>query len=349
MNKVYNIFTIVMVVMLSSGFVSCSDDDEDFSLADISGTWYTLEDDWVYSISGNTAIEYELLGGTYGPYELNEWTIRYTIKGNKMTASDGFTQTISLKGETLILKNSEETLYLKRFNGTPQQLIQYLNNGRTDASSEEVKVRFVYKLDTSHSGSMTRSSGDELFDEFYEKISNGELVASDYNLTLTETTTGVKYEFNGKWSDKNMLSLRTGKYKVEGTSTAAGSYIQDRCSLSFNEEIDVTSSTATITLNAAYDCSLLIFTDSNISSIYYYETYTNDGSSGRARNFFTFSSYRYAFVNVDLQGNARINGQYTNGATFVIYTKGLKFDKGKYYIYNSISNSFTVPKMEQGE
>ena len=118
-----------MVALLSFGFVSCSDDDEDFSLADITGTWYTLEDDWVYSISGNTAIEYELLGGTYGPYELNDWTIRYTINGNKMTATDGFTQTISLKGETLILKSNEGTIQLNKFNGSPQQLITYLNTG----------------------------------------------------------------------------------------------------------------------------------------------------------------------------------------------------------------------------
>ena len=81
---------------------------------------------------------------------------------------------------------------------------------------EEVKVCFVYTLDTSIGSSMTRATNDDIFSEFYAKISNGEFIPDEYHLTLTETTTGIKYEFNGKWSAKDMITIRTGRYKVEG-------------------------------------------------------------------------------------------------------------------------------------
>ena len=50
-----------------------------------------------------------------------------------------------------------------------------------------------------------------------------------------------------------------------------------------------------------------------------------------------------------LQEKAWIGGEYTNGASFRIYANNLQFEKGKYYIYNSVTNNFTIPKMEQGE
>lgn len=211
----------------------------------------------------------------------------------------------------------------------------------TDESTD-VQVCFVYTLDTSNGSSMTRAAGDEIFDQFYAKISSGEMVPDDYDLTLTETTTGVKYYFVGKWSAKNMITLRTGKYKVEGVSKAPGSYVQEKCSLSFDEEIEVTSSSNTITLKASYDCSLLVFTDTNISRVYY-------SDNGAKRDLYNFNSYIYAFVNGNFKDNDNFQGEYTNGSYFRIFTKGLKFDKGKYYIYNSISNNFSIPKMEQGE
>ena len=59
-------------------------------------------------------------------------------------------------------------------------------------SKDEVKVYFVYTLDTSSGTSMNRApakaakTNAEVFDEFYTKIKSGELVAPSYELTLTE-------------------------------------------------------------------------------------------------------------------------------------------------------------------
>ena len=54
-----------------------------------------------------------------------------------------------------------------------------------DAS--EVRVHFVYTLDTSNGSSMTRSSGDNVFNAFYEKIVSGEMALS----MLFESSAGV--------------------------------------------------------------------------------------------------------------------------------------------------------------
>lgn len=220
---------------------------------------------------------------------------------------------------------------------------------------EEVKVCFVYTLDTSIGSPMTRATGDDIFNEFYAKISNRDLIPDEYQLTLTETTTGVKYEFNGKWSAKDLITIRTGKYKVEGYTTASGTHIQEKCSIKFDEEIDITSSSSTISLTAQYNCFLLVFIDDNITNLA--NIYRADGNKGYEtfEDFFSLSNYRYAFVNYTLYnskhtGNGeRISGEYKNGSSFIIYTKNLTFEKGKYYIYNSVTNSFSIPKMEAGE
>lgn len=252
----------------------------------------------------------------------------------------------------------------------PIMMVAMLSIGFTSCSSdeaedvssqtkdpEEVKVCFVYTLDTSIGSPMTRATGDDIFNEFYAKISNGDLIPDEYQLTLTETTTGVKYEFNGKWSAKDLITIRTGKYKVEGYTTASGAHIQEKCSIKFDEEIDITSSSNTISLNAQYNCFLLVFIDDNIADLK--NRYSTEGGYGSVayEDFFSLSNYRYAFVNYTLYNSKStysdvfdcIEGKYLNGSSFMIYTKNLTFEKGKYYIYNSVTNSFSIPKMEAGE
>ena len=212
---------------------------------------------------------------------------------------------------------------------------------------ENVKVTFIYTLDTSNGGSMSRATtNEEAFNEFYAKITSGELVAPSYNLTLTEVTTGALYTFNGKWDSHDLVTLRTGTYNVVGESKAEGENIQDKCSFTFNEQIEVNAESSTITLHASYDCFLLIFNNSQIESLE-----NNNGSV--QSSFYTFENYKYAFVNDKLfikeqKNNAYILGKYTDNAEFKIFTGNLKFEKGKYYVYNSVSNGFDVPPMEEG-
>ncbi len=211
----------------------------------------------------------------------------------------------------------------------------------------KVKVRFVYTLDTSNSGTMSRATtNEEVFNEFYEKIKSGELVAPTYTLTLTEVNTGVVYTFNGSWGNHDLITLNTGTYRVVGTSTADGDNIQEKCSFTFDEQIEISATSNVITLHANYDCFLLIFNNSQIGSL---ENYNGTTLS----SFFNFNNYKYTFVNDKLyndakKSNAYILGKYTDNAEFKVFTGNLNFEKGKYYVYNSVSNGFDVPPMENG-
>ena len=119
----------------------------------------------------------------------------------------------------------------------------------------EVKVYFVYSLDTTVGDLMSRSTTNaDVFNEFYAKIQSGDLVASGYELTLTEINTGVVYKFKGDWENHNFVTLQTGTYNVEGVTTAEGDGIQEKCSFTFDEQIEINASSSVITLHANYDC-----------------------------------------------------------------------------------------------
>lgn len=223
------------------------------------------------------------------------------------------------------------------------------NNETTNpTTSNEAKVYFVYTLDTSTGDKMTRGAktSAEVFDEFYQKIKTGDLVAPSFELTLTEVNSGVVYTFKGKWNSHDLLTLRTGTYRVIGKSTAEGENIQEKCSFTFDEQIDINITSNVITLHAKYDCSLLIFNKEKIQTLQNFNGSVLD-------SFFTFSTYKYAFVNnilydVAKKNDAYIFGKYTDDAEFKIFTGNLNFEKGKYYVYNSISNGFDVPPMDEG-
>lgn len=214
--------------------------------------------------------------------------------------------------------------------------------------NNNVKVSFIYTLDTSNGNPMTRAAktNAEVYDEFYQKIKTGELVAPSFELTLTELSSGAVYTFKGKWNSHDLLTLRTGTYRVVGKSTAEGDNIQEKCSFTFDEQIDINITSSVITLHAKYNSSLLIFNNEEIQTLQNY-----NGSA--LTSFFTFSTYKYAFVNNTLYDVAKKNeayilGKYTDNAEFKIFTGYLNFEKAKYYVYNSISNGFDVPPMEEG-
>lgn len=214
--------------------------------------------------------------------------------------------------------------------------------------AEDVNVTIAYTLDASVGSEMTRATDAEVFDKFYQKMKTGDMVAPDYTLTFTETTTGARYEFSGKWANKDLVTIRTGRYKVEGKSSAKGNYIQELASLTFDEEIEISTSSSSVTLKAIYDCYLLAFAKSNISSLVcvpYKSDYVPDD-----RKFYTYDDYYYAFVNDKIyseQSEGYIRGQ-RGQETFKIMTGYAAFEKGKYYIYNDVNGSFELPKMEAG-
>ena len=224
---------------------------------------------------------------------------------------------------------------------------QELIDKPTPTDEETVSVYFIYNLPTDNGSSMTKATNAEVFDEFYQKIVSAELVAPTYELVLTETTTGGRYEFSGSWKSHDMVTLRTGTYHIVGASIASGDNIQDKCSFVFDETVVITASSSSITLNAIYDCFLLIFSAKDIESI-------SNFNGETSTPLHSFDNYKYAFVNSVLykegkQNEAYLLGTNTDGAEFKCYTGSLYFEKGKFYVYNSVTGGFTVPKMEEGE
>ena len=74
----------------------------------------------------------------------------------------------------------------------------------------------------------TKSAASDVFDEFYAKLSSGELVADSYNLTFTNVETGTAYSFSGNWKNAE-VELQDATYRVTGKSTATGEKTQENC------------------------------------------------------------------------------------------------------------------------
>ncbi len=182
----------------------------------------------------------------------------------------------------------------------------------------------------------TRSAASDVFDEFYAKLTTGELVAETYNLTFTNVETGTAYSFSGNWKNAE-VELQDATYKVTGKSTATGEQSQEKCSLYFDEMVTVTNQMPEIVLHAYYDCYLFVMTSEDLYQV---------------ENCYLFANkYWYAFVNgvfVDI-----LKGSHKDGSTFSVDMSEYSFVKGKYYVYKDISIdeygvSFLLPTMDDG-
>ena len=126
--KKYFYLLLLIIPLL---FAACSSDDDDepsVRKSELIGTWYTLEDDWVLVFTDSNVTQYEIWQSS-GVYSLNSYTVtsNYTLSGNKIIDEEGRSSTISISGNTLKLNNGGETLTYTKYNGTPQQLMDYLN------------------------------------------------------------------------------------------------------------------------------------------------------------------------------------------------------------------------------
>ena len=205
----------------------------------------------------------------------------------------------------------------------------------TENQTTTHKLAFTFD----NGGSMynpTKGVASDVFDEFYAKLTTGELVAETYNLTFTEVESGAAYSFSGSWEGAT-VELQAATYKVTGTSTAAGDKTQSKCSISFDETITVTNQMTDIVLNAYYDCFLFVMTSETLANV---------------DNCFLFNNtYWYAFVNGTFVDT--LTGSHKDGTRFSVEMNTYSFNKGKYYIYEDVSiNEYSVfyllPKMENG-
>ncbi len=125
-------FLSIMMLMIMPIFMACGNDDKNVKTvnkADFIGTWYSLTGGGVQVVDETTITAYELSKGENG-YELSSEpeTIKYTLDGDKVVALDGVAITISIEGNTLVSSRNEQRAYFTKYNGTLQQLIDYLNS-----------------------------------------------------------------------------------------------------------------------------------------------------------------------------------------------------------------------------
>ena len=122
---------MVLMIMAMPLMVACGSDGDDVKTvnkSELMGTWDTLEDDWVIVIGNSSVVQYELWKSG-GSYTLNPqtYTWNYTIEGNKMISDDGQWAEVSINGNKMTVSANGQTMNYSKYNGTPQQLLDYLN------------------------------------------------------------------------------------------------------------------------------------------------------------------------------------------------------------------------------
>lgn len=213
-------------------------------------------------------------------------------------------------------------------------------------TTEPNEISFYIDFKFDDGGSMSRANSD-VYNSFYEeKIKTKILTPDGYSLRFTNKQTKITYEFNGKWSNNDAITLIEGEYTVTGTSNASGEYIQEKVSLEFSQDITVTKDIYNISLSAKYNCFLLFFNKSNLNEISY--TRESSTSAPNTKIDLTYEYNRYYYIFSSNLDTGYFYGKRENGSSFKLRDSSFPFEEGKYYFFNDISNSFDIPKMESG-
>lgn len=218
------------------------------------------------------------------------------------------------------------------------------NEEQNNPVPEEVTVNIDY--DFWESGSMSRSGAD-LYTNFYNKyIKTKLLTPTTYTLSLSTKDVPKPTTINGYWGNKDGIRLIEGTYNIYGTSNPISSKASiDTLSMSFSEKVAITKETTSITLTAKHSSFMLIFDASNTTSIEY-SAYIN--SIYTTYNLNKKDDIFYIFISKDIQESDKIIITRKNKKQITINLYGLPFEKGKYYYFNDVTNSFDIPPMTEG-
>ena len=208
---------------------------------------------------------------------------------------------------------------------------------------QEVTVGIDYSL--WESGSMTKS-GESLYTDFYNKyIKTKQLTPTSYSLSFNNKDMVKISTVNGYWKEKAGIRLVEGTYEVIGTSTPSTKEPIDSIALSFNEKVAISSETTSITLTAKYSSYMLMFDAASIKSIDYSE-YT-DGVY-RTYTLKKLDNIFYVFIHHEPKDSDKVVITRNNSIKVEINLYGLNLEKGKYYYFNDVTNSFDIPPMQGG-
>lgn len=224
-------------------------------------------------------------------------------------------------------------------------------------SPQEVAVVVDYSF--AQSGSMTRATGAEVYDAFYDKyIKTKQLTPKTFSLTFKHKKSGAVTNItNGLWCSNDVIRLVEGEYEVTGTSAPVSGnnsvleYVSDTVYLKFNEVVNIAKDMTKVNLTAIYDSYLLLFDNTNYKNV-----------SGKIFNYSAQNFLKKDLLKTDSNYIVFIK-QLTTGSTvyhnYIQLTRNdnsaisieldkQPFEKGKYYYFNDMTNSFDIPKMESG-
>lgn len=223
------------------------------------------------------------------------------------------------------------------------------DNDDPQPQKTDVEVNLDYTF--VESGNMSRS-GETSYQQFFENyIKTKRLAPKGYSLSFNNED-GIEVQtVSGPWGGAS-IKLREGTYQVSGTSfpttyskeTGYYKYTSDSLYLNFSESVNISKTTKQITLLAKYDCYLLLFNADNIEQI----QSTFAVAPQKAGNVY------YLFVNAgtySYMGNQEVLSiiiTRKDGTRIRTKIGGLGFEKGKYYFFDDITNSFNIEPMPNG-
>lgn len=228
-------------------------------------------------------------------------------------------------------------------------------SGSEDSSVMPQEVAFVVDYSFAQSGNMTRATGAEVYDAFYDKyIKTKQLTPKTFSLTFKHKESGALTKIsNGVWNNNDVIRLVEGEYEVTGTSAPISTnntvleYASDTVYLKFNEVINITKDMTKVNLTAIYDSYLLMFDNTNYKNasckIYSYNAKDLIKTDSNYIVFIKSLNDRYSTENDNYIHLTR-----NDNSTISIELDKQPFEKGKYYYFNDMTNSFDIPKMESG-
>ena len=178
-------------------------------------------------------------------------------------------------------------------------------------------------------------------------IKSGQLLPDPYNLKISTLDGKEVASISGVWNKNQPVMLATGKYHVVGTSNG-GASVNDyyrKAILVFDEEVEITENTTSVTLHAEYDCFLLLF-DAEGKTYFTWSAdgkYTDAATSGDVPK---VSDFYYIFAQ-SIKDSGNIKWNY-DGKENTVWMSGFEFQKGYYYYFNDLSGAFEIPKMKPG-
>lgn len=117
----------------------------------------------------------------------------------------------------------------------------------------------------------------------------------------------------------------------------------------FNETVSIKKDDTQLTLSAIYDSFLLMLDAENTKNVY---CRCNGLSSSKEKLSHNDKQF-WVFMQNTCRNSQKNHWYYlvvkrNNGEASTIKLLDIPFEKGKYYYFNDMTNSFDIPKMESG-